>query len=108
QIVEVFIQRGGGGERWKIGVGGFEPAILLRSLRGSLKVIEAEIRNELVCGEIVVISAIRPEELGVIGDLLHDLGINSLLMRYQLFEQTLLTERIRRELVIDDRVDRNR
>ncbi len=52
--------------------------------------LEGELRQELLRRLIVVVSPVGPEKLGERQDLRRDLGFNSLRMRHQRFEQTLL------------------
>src|SRR5581483_7950550 len=75
--------------------------------RRLLQRLRRESRHELLRRDVVVIAVIRPEELRVVGDLLPRLLVARGMRRDQI-EDVLLAERIAPELIVDDRIDRDR
>src|SRR5271157_1574738 len=70
-----------------------------------LQLLESEFREELLRRLVVVVSLVGPEKLGERQNLRRDFWFDSLRMRYQRFQQTLLAETVSRELIVNNRVD---
>src|SRR4030095_9980326 len=67
-----------------------------------------ERRHELLSGDLVVVAAVGPEEQRVAADL-RERGVgNALRVADNRLEQPLLADAERRQLVVDDRIDRDR
>src|SRR5262249_44581559 len=92
----------------KIRIRRFESAAHLRLHGGVLEFIKGEWGEELLTGILVVVAAVRPEQKSKITNLAECCRIDRVRSCNNLLEEPLLAYSKPRQLVIDDRVDRDR
>ncbi len=97
-----------GCERGQIRVRRRECPARLRLQRGLQQRVECERRQKLLRRVFVVVAAVRPEEQRVAADVREHLGRDACRARDDLFEQPFLADAVRRELIVDDRIDGDR
>ena len=97
-----------GCERRQIRIRRLECPVRLRLQRGLQQRVECEGRQKLLRRVFVVVAAVRPEEQRVAADVRERLGRDACRVRDDLLEQPLLADAVRRELIVDDRIDGDR
>ena len=95
-------------QRPEVAIGGCEPAVLLDRQRRLEKLVGREGRQELLPGGGVVVAAVRPEKQGVIPNRPKCCRRDAGGPGDDFLEQPLLAQPVRRELVINNRIDGNR
>ncbi len=97
-----------GRERRKVRVWRLEAAVGVRTARGLLELGGRERRQEFLRGVLVVVAAVRPEHQRVRPDLRERCGRDARRPGHDLLEHALFSETERRQLIVDDGINRDR
>src|SRR5439155_613499 len=108
QIRQLTLEGLARGERREVRIARLERPVRLRGERSRMELVEGEARKEFLRGRLVVVPAVRPEEQREIADLAERGRRDPRRARHDLLQQPFFAESEARQLVVDDRIDRDR